>query len=233
MAALVLLVLLVAADRVGAAVAERVLAEELQRSGGFASRPDVEVRGVPFLTQVLAGRYDRVDVVARDVDAGEVAGTPVQVSRLSATLRGARVPLGDALDGTVTSVPVDRVDARVLLPFSVLQRSTDVGDLTVAPEGDRLRLRGSVEVFGQEVTGSALSRLTVEDGAVVVTAESVDVGNDLANDLLGRAVEDRFDVRVPLRGLPYGLEVQAVTVQPDGLAVTARGADTVLSTPPA
>ena len=233
MAALVLLALLVAADRVGAAVAERVLAEELQRSGGFASRPDVEVRGVPFLTQVLAGRYDRVDVVARDVDAGEVAGTPVQVSRLSATLRGARVPLGDALDGTVTSVPVDRVDARVLLPFSVLQRSTDVGDLTVAPEGDRLRLRGSVEVFGQEVTGSALSRLTVEDGAVVVTAESVDVGNDLANDLLGRAVEDRFDVRVPLRGLPYGLEVQAVTVQPDGLAVTARGADTVLSTPPA
>ena len=233
MAAIVLLVLLVAADRVGAAVAERVLAEELQRSGGFASRPDVEVRGVPFLTQVLAGRYDRVDVVARDVDAGEVAGTPVQVSRLSATLRGARVPLQDALDGTVTSVPVDRVDARVLLPFSVLQRSTDVGDLTVAPEGDRLRLRGSVEVFGQEVTGSALSRLTVEDGAVVVTAESVDVGNDLANDLLGRAVEDRFDVRVPLRGLPYGLEVQAVRVQPDGLAVTARGADTVLSTPPA
>lgn len=227
-----LLVLLVAADRVGAAVAERALADELQRSGGFASRPDVEVRGVPFLTQVLAGRYDRVDVVARDVDAGEVAGTPVEVSRLSATLRGARVPLDDALSGAVTSVPVDRVDARVLLPFSVLERSTDVGDLTVAPEGDRLRLRGSVEVFGQELTASARSRLTVEDGAVVVTAESVDTGNELADELVGRAVEDRFDVRVPLTGLPYGLEVDAVTVQPDGLAVTARATDTVVSPPP-
>ena len=227
-----LLVLLVAADRVGAAVAERALADELQRSGGFTSRPEVDVRGVPFLTQVLDGRYDRVDVVARDVDVGEVAGTPVQVSRLSATVRGARVPLEDAVSGTVTSVPVDRVDARVLLPFSVLQRSTDVGDLTVAPEGDRLRLRGSVEVFGQDFTGTALSRLTVEDGTVVVTAESVDVGNDLANDLVGRALEDRFDVRVPLRGLPYGLQVDAVSVQPDGLAVTARATDTVLSTPP-
>ena len=225
--------LLAVADRAGAAVAERVLADELQRSGGLSSRPEVDVRGVPFLTQALEGRYDRIDVVARDVDAGEVAGTQVVVPRLSATLRGAEVPLSDALSGAVTEVPVDRVDARVLLPFSVLQRSSDVGDLTVAPEGDRLRLRGTVEVLGQEVSGSALSRLTVEDGSVVVTAESVDVGNDVADDLLGRALDGRFDVRVPLRGLPYGLQVDAVTVQPDGLAVRAGAAGTVLSAPPA
>ena len=62
-------------------------------------------------------------------------------------------------------------------------------------------------MLGQEVSGSALSRLTVEDGSVVVTAESVDVGNDVADDLLGRALDGRFDVRVPLRGLPYGLQV--------------------------
>jgi len=229
--ALVLLALLVVADRVGAAVAERALADELQRSGGFTTRPEVDVRGVPFLTQALDGRYDRIDVVARDVDAGEAAGTPVQVSRLSATLRGARVPLRDALSGTVTSVPVDGVDSRALLPFSVLERSTDVGDLTVAPEGERLRLRGSVEVLGRDVTGSALSRLAVEDGTLVVTADSVDVGNDVASRLVSRALEGRFDVRVPLRGLPYGLQVQAVAVQPDGLAVTARATDTVLSAP--
>ncbi len=228
-----LLVLLVVADRAGVVVAERVLADELQRSGGFTSRPDVEVRGVPFLTQALAGRYERIDVVARDVPAGDVAGTPLRLSRLTATLHGARVPLGDALSGAVTTVPVDRVDARALLPFDVVQRRTDVGDLTVAPEGDRLRLRGTVEVLGQEVSGSALSRLAVDDGSVVVTAESVEVGNDVADDLLGRALDGRFDVRVPLRGLPYGLQVDAVTVQPDGLAVRAGATGTVLSAPPA
>jgi hypothetical protein len=229
----VLLALVVAADRAGVVVAERVLADELQRSGGFASRPEVDVRGVPFLTQALRGRYDRIDVVARDVPAGEVAGSPVEVSRLSATLRGARVPLRDALSGEVTSVPVDRVDARALLPFSVLQRRTDVADLTVVPEGDRLRLRGSVEVFGQDITGSALSRITTEDGAVLVTAERIDVGNDLASDLVSRALAGRFDVRVPLSGLPYGLEVDGVRVQPDGLAVATRATDTVLTQPPA
>lgn len=229
---MLLVVLLAVVDRAGVAVAERVLADELRTSGGLSSRPEVDVRGVPFLTQALGGRYDRIDVVARDVDAGEVAGTQVVVPRLSATLRGARVPLSDALSGAVTEVPVDQVDARVLLPFSVLQRTSAVGDLAVAPEGDRLRLRGTVEVLGREVSGSALSRLTVEDGAVVVTAESVEVGNDVADDLLGRALDGRFDVRVPLRGLPYGLQVDAVTVQPDGLAVRAGATDTVLSAPP-
>jgi hypothetical protein len=57
------------------------------------------------------------------------------------------------------------------------------------------------------------------------------VGNDFVDDLLGRTLEDRFDVRVPLTGLPYGLVVDAVAVQPDGLAVTARGTDTVVSAP--
>ena len=226
-----LLVLLVAADRVGVAVTERVLADELQRSGGFASPPDVEVHGVPFLTQALAGRYDRIDVVARDVPAGEVAGTPVTLPRLSATLRGARVPLSDALSGTVTTVPVDRVDARALVPFEVVERSSDVDGLAVAAEGDRLRLAGSVRVLGRDVSGSALSRLTVDDGEVVVTAESFDVGSDLASRLLTRALEGRFDVRVPVGTLPYGLRVDDVAVQPDGLAVTARTTGAVLSAP--
>ena len=203
------------------------------RSGGLPSRPKVDVRGVPFLTQVLRGRYDRVDVVARDVPAGEVAGAPIAVSRLSATLRGARVPLADALSGTVPSVPVDRVDAEALLPYSVLERSSDVADLTVAPEGDRLRLRGSVEVFGRELEGSALSRIGVDGGVVVVTAERIDVGIVVASDLVTEALADRFDVRVPLGGLPYGLRVDAVEVQPDGLAVAARATGTVLSPPPA
>lgn len=228
----VLAVLAVVADRVAAAAVERVLAEELQRSGGLPAPPEVEVRGVPFLTQALEGRYDRVDVVARDVPAGQAAGTSVEVSRLSATLRGARVPLGDLLSGAVTSVPVDRVDARALLPYSVLQRRTEVGDLTVAPQGDRLRLRGSVQVLGREVSGSAVGRLTVEDGAVVVTTERVDVGGELASRLATRALRRRFDVRVPLGGLPYGLQVEDVAVLPDGLAVTARATGTVLSAPP-
>ena len=227
-----LLALLVAADRAGVAEAERALAAELQRSAGLPSRPEVHVRGVPFLTQALAGRYDRIDVVARDVPAGEVRGTPVVLPRLSATLRGARVPLADAASGTVTSVPVDRVDADAVLPFDVVRRSSEVADLEVAPEGDLLRLRGTVRVFGEDLAGSALSRLSVDDGQVVVTAESFDLGAGIASRLATRALAGRFDARLSLGALPYGLQVDGVTVQDDGLGVTAGATDTVLSQPP-
>ena len=229
----VLVALLVGADRVGVAVAERELADELQGSAGLPSRPEVHVRGVPFLTQALRGRYDRIDVVARDVPAGEVSGTAVVLPRLSATLRGARVPLSGAVQGAVTTVPVDRVDARAVLPFDVVRRSSEVADLEVAAEGDRLRLRGTVRVFGEDLAGSALSRLSVDDGQVVVTAESFDVGPGLADRLLTRALAGRFDARVSLGALPYGLRVDGVTVQDEGLAVTAGADDAVLSQPPA
>ena len=222
----------VAADRAGAALVERVIADELQRSSALPSRPEVDVRGVPFLTQALAGRYDRVDVVARDVPAGEVGGTPLTVPRLSATLRGARLPLSDAVSGAVTSVPVDRVDARALLPFDVVRSGSQVDDLEVAAEGDLLRLRGTVRVLGRDVTGSALSRLAVDDGQVVVTAESFDVGGTLTSRLLTRALAGRFDARVSVGALPYGLRLDGVAVQDDGLAVTARADDAVLSAVP-
>jgi hypothetical protein len=38
--------------------------------------PEVDVRGRAVPDAGAAGRYDRVDVVARDVPAGEVAGRP-------------------------------------------------------------------------------------------------------------------------------------------------------------
>lgn len=223
----------VAADRAGTAVAERALADELQRSAGLASRPEVDVRGVPFLTQAIAGRYDRIDVVARDVPAGDAGGRPVTLPRLSATLRGAQLPLVDAVSGQASSMPVDRVDARALLPFDVVSRSSEVADLDVAAEGERLRLSGTVRLLGQDVSGSTLSRLSVDGGQVVVTADSFDVGARLANRLVTRALRGRFDVRLSVGALPYGLRVDTVTVRPDGLAVTAGAHDAVLSAPAA
>jgi hypothetical protein len=67
---------------------------------------------------------------------------------------------------------------------------------------------------------------------VVLTAEGVDLGSEAANRLVSRAVRGRFDARVPLGGLPYGLRLDGVRVQQDGLDVTARADDTVLSAPP-
>ncbi len=220
---LVLLVLLVVADRVGALLAGRVVAGQLQSAASLAEQPEVDVRGVPFLTQALGGRYERVEVRATDVPAGGLT-----FAELTATLAGARAPLGDVLSGAVDEVPVDTVEAQVLLSYDALSRRSGDRQLTVSPAGDRVRVRGSVRVLGQTLAATAVSTVTVEGDALVVNAQEVDVGNEGANAALTRALRGRLDLRIPVSDLPYGLRLQSVAVQPDGVALRARARDAVL-----
>jgi hypothetical protein len=220
----VLLGLLVVADRVGARVAAQAIAAEVQSSGRLTAEPEVEITGFPFLTQAIAGRYDRVEVSARDVPAGELT-----LVRLDATLSGVQVSAADALSGAVQRVPVEGVRARALVAYEDLARRSGERRLAVAPAGDRVRITGSLDVLGQTLTASAVSRVEVVEGDLLVTAEEYQVGDQAADGALTRAFGDRLDLRIPVTGLPYGLQVTGVSVQPDGVAVVARTGATVLS----
>ena len=89
---------------------------------------------------------------------------------------------------------------------------------------------GRVRVLGQDLQASAVSTVALEDGEVVVTAESFEVGNGTADRLLTRALRGRFDFSVPVGGLPYGLQVRSVQVTSQGIAAQAVAEDTVLTT---
>ena len=211
-------------DRGAAALAGRAVASQVQTTGGLASRPEVSVEGFPFLTQAVRGRYDRVEVSAQDVPAGEL-----RLAALDATLTGVRVPLSDVVTGSVGAVPVDRVVAETLVPYAELARRAGSRALQVAPAGDRVRVTGSVEVLGRTLRAAAVSRVVVEGGALVVTAERFEVGNDVADAVLSTALGDRLDLRVPV-SLPYGLELQSLEVRPDGVLVRSAARDVVLGT---
>lgn len=225
---LVLLVLTAVADRVGALLAGRVVAGQLQSAAGLPEQPDVDIRGVPFLTQALAGRYERVEVRATGVPAGELT-----VTELTATLTGAQVPLEDVLSGAVEEVPVEVIEAQVLLSYDVLSRRSGDRQLTVRPDGDRVRVQGSVRVLGQTLAATAVSTVTVEGGALVVSAQEFEVGNEAADAALTRALRGRFDLRIPVSDLPYGLRLQSIAVQSDGVALSALARDVVLKAAPA
>lgn len=220
----VLLALLVVADRGAAAYAGRTLAAQLQRSAGLADRPEVRVTGVPFLLQVVRGRYARVEVVARDVPAGDTT-----LARLDVVLTGAHLPLSQVLSGEVARVPVEGVQAQVRLSYDELARRSGSRQLTVEPAGDRVRVRGEVQVLGRRLGASAVSTVTLEGDDVVVSARSFEVGNAVADALLTRALRDRLDLRVAVRDLPYGLIVRAVRVARDGVVVRATATGAVLS----
>ena len=227
-ALVVLTGLLLVADRGLAAVAQRTVAAQVQLAAGLTAEPDVDLGGFPFLTQAVRGRYDRVEVSSTRVPAGALV-----LDRLDAVLLGAQVPIGEALSGSVTRVPVEQVTARALVGYDQLEQQSGDRGLALAPDAGRLRVTGTVEVFGQELPAVAVSRLSVVDGDLLVTAESFEVGNDLADALLTGALEGRFDLRVPVQDLPYGLVVTGVRVADDGVVVLARADDTVLEAPPA
>lgn len=223
---LVLGLLLVVADRGGAVLAGRAVAAELQMSAGLAVAPDIEVMGVPFLTQAVAGRYEQVQVRARQVPAGEV-----RLAELDATLYGVGAPLGQVVTGRLDEVSVDRLEAVALLDYETLARRSGERALTVTPAGDRVRVEGSVEVIGRTLRAAALSTVTLEGQEVVVTAQDFQVGSEAADRVVTRALSGRFDLRVPTGGLPYGLAIESVDVEPTGVRLRAAARDVVVAPP--
>jgi hypothetical protein len=200
--------LLVAADRIAVVAAQDVVAKRIQREQGLLVRPDVTIGGFPFLTQAIAGTYDDVSVVLRDVRRG-----PVPVARITAHLRGVHVPLGDVVRQHLGQVPVDRASAAVLVTYAALDTWLTPRHLSVepGPHGE-VRVSGSVTVAGQTVRAAADGRLTVTRDAVVVTT--------------GRGL----DVTIPLPGLPFRIELLRARGTSDGIVVEASAAGLVLRT---
>lgn len=216
---------LVVGDRVAVTVAERAVGTQLMASAELETRPDVDISGFPFLTQALSGRYGEVHV--------EAAGVPtdgVRVAKLSVDLEVLEIALSDALSGTVTRAPVERLTARALVSYADLSRqSGSRRRLTVAREGEGVAVTGSVVVLGRRLSATAVSTVRLDGGDIVVRAQRFRVGAEPADDALSAALGNRLDLRVKVGALPYGLELESLAVEADGIALAAAGGPTVLT----
>ena len=154
--------LVVAADRVGEHVAEGLLADQVSRELGV--RPDVEIGGVPFLTQALTGHYRDLRLTAPRVD-----GSGVRLDDVEVRLSGADVPLSSVVRGSVDAVPVDRLRVQGVVPYDELEAAAgrDV-QLSAAPGG--VRVSGTIRVLGQSVPASATSTVSLDGDRLVLTA---------------------------------------------------------------
>lgn len=217
----VLAALLLALDRVAVVVASRQLASKVQQSQGLSERPGVAIRGFPFLTQVVSGRYDRVELSARGVVRD---GVRIDTVRLQAD--GVRVALGEALRGEVRQVPVDRGTGSALLSFedlNALSRRYSGGTVSFSSAGgSRLRLSAQVSVLGVTTAVSAeAATVRVADGRLQVTPAPAAL-DALPVPVRGRARE-LLTVSFPLPSLPFGLRITGGEITPEGLTAAAAG----------
>lgn len=216
----VLLVLLVAADRVAVRVADRALASQLDSQLG--ATPDVHVGGFPFLTQALAGRYRDIDVTAPTATRSGLT-----LTGLSASLRGVHLPLSAAAGGSVRSVPVDALDVAGVVPYASLE--TRARGLSLAQSGGGVLVSGSIRVLGRDVAASAVSTATLEGTSLSLRASDVRVGGVTATGAVANALKGKLDVRIDLSDLPYGVRLTSVRPTPEGVALTGTAKDVVLT----
>jgi hypothetical protein len=83
-------------------------------------------------------------------------------------------------------------------------------------------------VLGQNLSASAVSKVSLDGNDLVLTPQSVSAAGQSSN-LVGDAIRGAFGVRVPIGRLPYGLKLTGVRATPGGVVVSARSGPTVLT----
>ncbi|HVU61351.1 MAG TPA: DUF2993 domain-containing protein [Mycobacteriales bacterium] len=208
-AVLVLIVVgVVALDRIGAHVAAHVLAGKLQSEEHLPERPSASIGGFPFLTQAFGGKYDDVSVTAHNVKTTD----GVTISTLSAHLHGAHVPLSKVLHGSVSRVPVDRVDGKAFVAFGDLGRYLSTQGATVTlnrSSAHGIDLTGRLPLAGKIRLVHAVVTVAVSNSVVT-----------LSGPVRLRGITRELALRVPLRALPFRFTITSVTVGADGISGT-------------
>ena len=228
---LVLLGVLVAADRVAARVAEdRIAAQAAPKLANYhvtgGGQPDVKIGGFPFLTQVLAGRYDKVtiDVAHPEVDGIQLGrfmleATTVQVDN-GALLNGTRRATAGRVTGTAT-MGWDAV--RLAMDFANLP-GIDPSKLQVSVVDNRLDLKMPLAVLGMQTTLHATGELQLVDGSVKLRVDSINTENPALPGAAQSALNQirrTFTPTLRIPAMPYQLVINSVTTGPSGVEIVA------------
>lgn len=219
-----LVVLLFVGDRVGAVVAAKVVATRLQAVGSLPEKPDVTIRGWPFLTQAISGRYDRIELVAHDVKRHSIDLTTFEV-----TVRGARIPLSAALGGHVPDVPAEGVTARALIAYSDIAERSQLRGASAVVAGQQVLVTGRFSVGGKVVVAQVLYGAELTGSNLVLDPMTLDVKPKSPDAV--RAVAPLLALRIGLGTLPYGLRLTGIDIQAQGIMLSAKTGATVLQRP--
>jgi LmeA-like phospholipid-binding len=221
----VVLVALVAIDRVAALVVAKQIAVRAKQSEGLTSEPKVHIGGFPFLTQVIVGKYDNVKVTIHDVTRDNLT-----VHTIDAHLIGTHLPLSQILRGNVKRVPVDRGAGSVVLTYADMNAYLQTQRLParVSADGDTLRISGDVELLGRQIPLSGTARLGVAKDTITLTPTVVSQVAGILPASLQAAAVNALTVHLQVQGLPFGVHLQSATVQKTALRFDAVGSAVVL-----
>jgi hypothetical protein len=226
--------LLIVGDRVAANFAEKKIAEQVSQEvtaqNAQAAPPEVSVGGFPFLTQVLAGKYEKITIVMRDVK-GDVNGDSVTLPKLDIVAHDVAASL-DTLRSGQGDVVAKTVDGTGTIDYASVTALIDQPGLKLLEREGKLVASAPVEVLGQRFTVSGSAELAVKGKQIQIrfadaTAEGLPAV-PLAQQVVGNFVK-QISINVDVPTLPFQMVLKEVHVTPEGLAVTATANDVPIS----
>jgi len=212
----IVVALLVVLDFVSRAVAENIMATQIQKQG-LSQKPDVSIGGFPFLTQVASKNFQQVMISTTNLTEG-----PVTITKVGVIANGIRLKSYSSASGTITSL-----SGTALISFSSLGNTLaqQVGPLGQLLNGAGLQLTdaGPDEVKASlnlvVTSGSATWRVTRLSGNQLHIGLVSSSG--LPSSLLGSI--QSLNVQIPK--LPLGLTIDSVNVTPSGVVGRISGHD--------
>ncbi|MGI8679522.1 MAG: LmeA family phospholipid-binding protein [Jatrophihabitans sp.] len=212
---ILLIIVAVAADRVGNHIAEDTAGSTIQTSQKLRSQPRVDIAGFPFLTQLAAGDFDQVTVTATNV--------PVGGDGVSVTFREIRV----VLDRVTVTRDFSRVHARTAdavatVGYGALSQALGV-DVSYAGNG-RIKASKKISVLGQSFTPTITAAPILTGGALSFAAAEINGAGALGGQV-SQVLHEVFGVPLPLGGIPFDIKIQKLQVDASGLVVRLAGAD--------
>lgn len=206
--------LLVALDRIGAVVAERLAADTIQSNQHLPQRPDVNITGFPFLSQLATGNFDKIIVTDDNVP---LRGTPtdVRLATIQVTLRHVHV----ARD--LSSVHAARADAVATMSFRELGRA--LGGVPVRyAGGGRVVAAKSIALLGRRLDGAISARPLIANDTLTFGQAHIKDVNRLVPGAAAPLARV-FAVRLPLSGIPFNVRVRSLHVDQAGLHLALVG----------
>jgi LmeA-like phospholipid-binding len=241
---IVLAGLFVVADRVAVNVAENRIADQAvtamrERDITSDRKPSVNIGGFPFLTQVLAGKYQKVTISVDHPRNGTVT-----LDHLTITANDVHAPL-DTIRTGQGQVTADSVAGTATMGWDVVRSlidttplrqvpGLDISKLSVTVKDNKVNMSAPIAFAGISLTLQTSGTLTVDKGEVRLQIEdlravSPNGGTSAIAPSFLNQYRDRLNVKIAIPTLPYSLVVNKVQTSNSGVLVTATAANVVLS----
>lgn len=238
---LIVIVLVIAADRIGVAVAEREVATKTQTQLAseditMSAKPSVTIDGIPFLTQVASGHYQKIVIVIPDPTS-----KGVRLDSLHVTATDVNAPTSTVMSGG-GEIKADKVVGTAQIDWKSLQQLVDLTPLkqygvdpsTIRISGTnngQISLSAPASLLGQSFTVLATGTVALSSNLLHIRVTKVSTADSTLPTTVEAALRQlraqlTFDVRIP--ALPYQLKLNSVNSNAQGVQIAASAANVVL-----